>query len=62
MSFQLTIKVEHRVMTTLLHIDSSARHGSSDEISHGSHTRRLTSRFVQQWIALHPETKVLYRM
>ncbi|MDC9615015.1 NAD(P)H-dependent oxidoreductase [Xenorhabdus khoisanae] len=48
-------------MTTLLHIDSSARYGSSDEISHGSHTRQLTSRFVQQWIALHPETKVLYR-
>lgn len=48
-------------MTTLLHIDSSARSGRSGEISHGSHTRRLTARFVQQWMAQHPETKVIYR-
>ncbi|MDX7998259.1 NAD(P)H dehydrogenase [Xenorhabdus sp. Reich] len=48
-------------MTTLLHIDASARYGCSDKISHGSHTRRLTTRFVKQWMALHPKTKVLYR-
>lgn len=48
-------------MTTLLHIDASARYGHSGEIPHGSHTRRLTARFVQQWTALHPETKVIYR-
>ncbi|WP_340608492.1 FMN-dependent NADH-azoreductase [Xenorhabdus bharatensis] len=48
-------------MTTLLHIDASARDGRSDKTSHGSHTRRLSARFVQQWLSLHPETKVLYR-
>ncbi|PHM39113.1 NADH dehydrogenase [Xenorhabdus mauleonii] len=48
-------------MTMLLHIDASARYGCSDKISHGSHTRRLTARFVKQWISLHPKTKVLYR-
>ncbi|WP_411753595.1 FMN-dependent NADH-azoreductase [Serratia sp. (in: enterobacteria)] len=48
-------------MTTLLHIDASARFGRSDEISHGSHTRRLTARFVQHWTAMRPETNVIYR-
>lgn len=48
-------------MTTLLHIDASARSGSSASTPHGSHTRRLTSRFVRQWIARHPETNVIYR-
>lgn len=48
-------------MTTLLHIDASARPGGSDATPHGSHTRRLTARFVQQWTARHPETRVLYR-
>ena len=36
-------------MSTILHIDSSARPGSSDGIRHGSHTRRLTARFVARW-------------
>jgi len=48
-------------MFTLLHIDASARLGASDTTPHGSHTRRLTARFVQQWSARHPDTKVLYR-
>ena len=48
-------------MFTLLHIDASARPGASDTTPHGSHTRRLTARFVQQWAARHPDTKVLYR-
>jgi FMN-dependent NADH-azoreductase len=48
-------------MTTLLHIDASARPGRSDNAPHGSHTRRLTARFVQEWTALRPETKVIYR-
>jgi FMN-dependent NADH-azoreductase len=48
-------------MTTLLHIDASARAGSSDVTPHGSHTRRLTARFVQQWTARHSETRVIYR-
>ncbi len=48
-------------MTTLLQIDASARPGSSDGVSHGSHTRRLTARFVRQWTALRPDTEVIYR-
>lgn len=48
-------------MTTLLHIDASARPGASDTTPHGSHTRRLSARFVEQWIARHPETNVIYR-
>lgn len=48
-------------MTTLLHIDASARPGGSDEMAHGSHTRRLTARFVKRWLALRPETNVVYR-
>lgn len=48
-------------MTVLLHIDASARSGGSDTTPHGSHTRRLTARFVRQWTVLHPETRVIYR-
>lgn len=48
-------------MFTLLHIDASARPGGSDTQRHGSHTRRLTARFVQQWRARHPDTEVIYR-
>ncbi|QEM82993.1 FMN-dependent NADH-azoreductase [Halomonas binhaiensis] len=48
-------------MTTLLHIDASARPGGSDTAAHGSHSRRLTSRFVRQWTTQHPETRVIYR-
>lgn len=48
-------------MTTLLHINSSARPGSSETAAHGSHTRRLTARFVQQWRSLRPATAMIYR-
>ncbi|MBV6323158.1 FMN-dependent NADH-azoreductase [Duganella violaceipulchra] len=48
-------------MTTLLHLDSSARPGNSANQPFGSHTRRLTSRFVARWRAAHPDDTVIYR-
>ena len=48
-------------MTTLLHIDASARSGRSGTDPHGSHSRRLTDRFVRQWLAAQPDSEVLYR-
>ncbi|SAI23671.1 acyl carrier protein phosphodiesterase [Bordetella ansorpii] len=48
-------------MTTLLHIDASARSGASGAQPHGSHTRRLTQRFVEQWLALHPGATLIRR-
>ena len=48
-------------MTTILHIDSSARPGRSGEQPHGSHTRRLTARFIERYLQLDSETKVIYR-
>jgi len=48
-------------MLTLLHIDSSARRGSSDEQPHGSHTRRLSDRFVQRWMATRPCDRIIRR-
>jgi FMN-dependent NADH-azoreductase len=48
-------------MTTLLHLDSSARPGSSANQQFGSHTRRLTARFVASWRAAHPHDTVIYR-
>lgn len=48
-------------MTTVLHIDSSARPGSSAESRYGSHTRRLTARFMQRWRAARPDDTVIYR-
>jgi FMN-dependent NADH-azoreductase len=48
-------------MTTLLHIDSSARPGRSGIDTRGSHTRRLTARFVQRWRQLEPTANVIYR-
>jgi FMN-dependent NADH-azoreductase len=44
-----------------LHIDSSARPGSSAESRYGSHTRRLTARFMQRWRAARPDDTVVYR-
>lgn len=46
---------------TILHIDSSARQGISGHDAHGSHTRRLSQRFVQHWQALCPADQVLRR-
>ncbi|MBN9673643.1 FMN-dependent NADH-azoreductase [Roseibium aggregatum] len=48
-------------MTTLLHIDSSARSGGSDEHRFGSHSRRLSRRFVSGWKARRPGDAVVYR-
>lgn len=48
-------------MTTLLHIDSSARLGCSGADRHGSHTRRLTARFVEQWKLFEPDVTILRR-
>lgn len=48
-------------MTTLLHIDASARPGRSDLHAHGSHTRRLSARFVERWKALRPGDACVYR-
>jgi FMN-dependent NADH-azoreductase len=48
-------------MTSILHIDSSARPHHSDQTAHGSHTRRLTSRFVARWRAARPADPVTYR-
>ena len=45
----------------LLHIDSSARPDQSDRGPHGSHTRRLTDRFVRRWMAGRPGDVVTYR-
>ena len=48
-------------MTTLLQIDASARSGRSGTDPHGSHSRRLTDRFVRQWLAAQPDSEVVYR-
>ena len=48
-------------MKTLLHIDASARPGRSDLHAHGSHSRRLTARFVSAWHARRPADRILYR-
>ena len=48
-------------MTTILHIDSSARSGESGKQKHGSHSRRLTRRFLDRWLASAPGTRVISR-
>lgn len=48
-------------MTTLLHLDASARSGRSDRDTHGSHTRRLSARFVGRWQRARPQDRVIYR-
>ncbi len=45
----------------LLHLDSSARPYRSDLARHGSHTRRLTARFVDRWRAVRPQDEVVAR-
>jgi FMN-dependent NADH-azoreductase len=49
------------LMTTLLHLDSSARPGRSGIDARGSHTRRLTARFVERWRHIEPAVNVIYR-
>lgn len=48
-------------MIRLLHIDSSARPGRSGEHTHGSHTRRLSARFLRRWQQRRPQDAVTYR-
>jgi FMN-dependent NADH-azoreductase len=48
-------------MIRLLHIDASARAGRSGECAHGSHTRRLSARFVHRWRSLRPLDAIAYR-
>ncbi|MBJ6759166.1 NAD(P)H-dependent oxidoreductase [Myxococcaceae bacterium JPH2] len=48
-------------MVKILHLDSSARAGGSEQTPHGSHTRRLSSRFVAGWRAARPGDTVVYR-
>jgi FMN-dependent NADH-azoreductase len=48
-------------MKTLLHIDASARLGGSNMASFGSHSRRLSARFVERWREWRPQDRVLYR-
>ena len=49
-------------MTTILHIDSSARRNSSVETPYGSHSRRLTERFVRKWREAHMhDSAIIYR-
>ena len=45
----------------LLHIDSSARPDRSDRSPYGSHTRRLSDRFVQRWLANRPDDLARHR-
>ncbi|XIA62735.1 FMN-dependent NADH-azoreductase [Bradyrhizobium sp. TZ2] len=45
----------------LLRIDASARPGRSDRNPRGSHTRRLTERFVQRWLQCRPNDLVVDR-
>ena len=48
-------------MLTLLHLDASARPGRSGAQPHGSHTRRLSARFVERWRLHRPTDRVVYR-
>lgn len=48
-------------MAHLLHIDASARPGRSGTDAHGSHTRRLSHRFVSLWQAARPADTLTYR-
>jgi FMN-dependent NADH-azoreductase len=48
-------------MATILHIDASARPGRSDQDRFGSHTRRLTARFIERWTEARPEDRIIYR-
>lgn len=48
-------------MTSLLHIDASARPGRAGEHPHGSQSRRLTHAFVQRWRKARPGDEVVYR-
>lgn len=46
---------------SILHIDASARPGRSGTDPHGSHSRRLSHRFVEGWRAARPQDRVIRR-
>ncbi len=48
-------------MSVILHIDSSAKLGISGLHAHGSHTRRLSDRFIKTWQTSRPDTQIIYR-
>lgn len=48
-------------MATILHLDASARPGRSDQDRFGSHSRRLTARFIERWRAARPTDRIVYR-
>lgn len=48
-------------MMSILHIDASARSEGSDQSAFGSHTRRLTARFLARWRGTRPDDPVTYR-
>jgi FMN-dependent NADH-azoreductase len=48
------------MILNLLHIDASARAGRSDTDLHGSHTRRLSARFVERWRTARPHDRIDY--
>ena len=45
----------------VLRLDSSARSGDSDRSPYGSHTRRLTERFLRRWQAARKQDRVVVR-
>lgn len=48
-------------MTTILHLDSSARSGKSGTNPYGSHSRRLSARFVDRWKAARSGDAIIRR-
>ena len=48
-------------MTSLLHLDASARPGLRGTVTHGSHTRALSHRFVSRWRRARPRDALVYR-
>ncbi|MDX1456387.1 MAG: NAD(P)H-dependent oxidoreductase [Marinobacter sp.] len=48
-------------MPHILQLDASARPGLAGTDEHGSHSRKLTHRFVSQWQSHHPEVTVTHR-
>ena len=41
-------------MTSILHLDASARPGLAGKDEHGSHSRRLSHHFIELWKAARP--------
>jgi FMN-dependent NADH-azoreductase len=56
-----SMKDNIRASRRLLHIDSSTRLGLSGRDPRGSHSRRLSRRFVDRWCAARPQDFVTYR-